>query len=269
MVQITPRSWIWSPYTSFRVGLDHPCGSLSTQNVLWFWFLPVLNLITKWCCAKRVSGACWQSSVSHTNCSLNWKWLWLILRKISPAPFTPWNSNTAVQVPNLSELIFSWTIFLAYPSGKVWNIKKTFHSMEWFFSFYIPASERKLGIGWEVRKEGRDSKATQGNVCLKVGGKLLLSRAFQFTVQHSKNHISCVNLSVGFFYRAHVAEMSFPTVLMLCCLTPGAIWGWRSPDPMPALWGSFHRSQRKAGLTPFLFAFYTSLVPLQNIPGRL
>lgn len=132
MVQITPRSWTWSPYGSFTVGLDHHCESLSTQNVLWFWSLPLLILITNWCCARRC-WACLHSSVSHTNHSLSWKWLWL--RKIRPAPFTRQNSNTAVQVPDLSELIFSWKIFLAYTSRRVWNIKKTFHSMELFFLF--------------------------------------------------------------------------------------------------------------------------------------
>lgn len=80
---------------------------------------------------------------------------------------------------------------------------------------------------------------------------------YQFTVWSSKNHINCVNLSVNFFYRAHVLEMSFPTVLKLCCPTLCATGGWRSPNPVQALWGSFHHSQRKTGLTHSLFSFYT------------
>lgn len=79
---------------------------------------------------------------------------------------------------------------------------------------------------------------------------------YQFTVWSSKNHINCVNLSVDFFYRAHLLEMSFPTVLMLSCLTLCATRGWRSLDPVQALSGSFHHNQKKAGLTHFLFSFY-------------
>lgn len=73
---------------------------------------------------------------------------------------------------------------------------------------------------WLRDREGRESsKDTQGNVCHKSGGKFYFQGLYQFTVRSSKIHINYVNLSVGFFYRAHVLEMRFPTVLVLCCLT--------------------------------------------------
>lgn len=126
VIQSWTRSSLWVPFNSeCSVILILACADPNYQL----------------CCARRVSWACWHSSVPHTNCSLSWKWLWLILRKISTAPFTHQNSNTAVQVPNLSEPIFSWKIFLAYPSRKVWNIKKTFHSMELFFFLYTDFRE--------------------------------------------------------------------------------------------------------------------------------
>lgn len=202
-----------------------------------------------------MSWACLHSSVSHTNHSLSWKWL--LLRKISPAPFTRQNSNTAVQVPDLSELIFSWKIFLAYTSRRVWSIKKTFHSMELFFFLYTSFREeiRNWLRGGEGRK-GEIAKLRREMSAMNQEESCYFQGLYQFRVWSSKNHINWVNLSVNFFYLACVLEMSFPTVLMLLCLTLCAAGGWRSPDPVQALQGSFHGSQRKAGLTHFLFSFY-------------
>lgn len=124
------------------------------------------------------------------------------------------------------------------------------------FSFYIPTSERKSGIGWEAGKEGTDSKATQGNVCDESGEKLLLSRAVPvYSLVLQKPHQLCEFVS-RFLLQSPSAWDEFSHCIMFCCLTLCATGGWRSLDPVQALSGSFHRSQKKAGLTHFLFSFY-------------
>lgn len=243
-----------------------------TQSSLWVPFNSECSVIQilacadpnyQLCCARRVSWACWHSSVSHTNCSLSWKWPWLILRKISPALFTCQNSNTAVQVPDLSELIFSWKIFLAYPSRKVWNIKKIFIAWN-FFSFYIPTSERKSGI---AGKEGRDSEATQGNVCHESGGKLLLSRAVPVhSLVLQKPHQLCEFVS-WFLLQSPCAWDEFSHCT--CALMPYTLCHQRlgEPGPHAGTVGIPPPQPEKGWAHTFpIFLLYPGLMPLQNLP---
>lgn len=68
-------------------------------------------------------------------------------------------------------------------------------------------------------KEGRVANLHREMSAINQEESCYFQGLYQFTVRSSKNYINNVNLSVGFFYRAHVLEMKFPTVLMLCCLT--------------------------------------------------
>lgn len=220
-------------------------------------------------CTEGVPGLLAEQCLSYTNCSLSWKWLWLIVRKISPAPFTPWNSNTAVQVPNLSELIFCWKIFLAYPSRKVWNIKKIFHSVKRFFFLYTVFREEIRN--WLRDGEGRESsKATQGNVCHKSGGKLLLSRAVPVhSLVLQKLHQRCEFVS-RFLLQSPCAwdEVSHCT----CALLPYTPCHMRLEEPRPraGIVGILPPKPEKGRAHTFpIFLLCTGLMPLQNLPVRL
>lgn len=51
MILVTPRLWLQCPYRhSLELGPDDPCGSLSTQNILWIcehWAFPHLSQVSK------------------------------------------------------------------------------------------------------------------------------------------------------------------------------------------------------------------------------
>lgn len=156
-----------------------------------------------------------------------------MLSKISPAPLTAyllprtWILQSKFQISlNLhSPGKFFWlTLWESF-----WTQRKLFLFLAWkyFFSFYIPTLERKLGIGLETGKEGRESKGTWVNVLPFHCRKLLISRAVPV---HSsvlqKTHQLCEFVSRfllqshcgSLWSRAPMREMRFPAVLPLCCL---------------------------------------------------
>lgn len=106
-----------------------------------------------------------------------------MLSKISPAPLTAYllprtwilQSKFQISLNLYSPGKFFWlTLWESF-----WTQRKLFLFLAWkyFFSFYIPTLERKLGIGLETGKEGRESKGTWGNVLPFHCRKLLISRA--------------------------------------------------------------------------------------------
>lgn len=249
VIQSWTRSSLWVPFNSeCSVTLILACAD------------PNYNL----CCAGRVSWASWHSSVSHTNCSLSWKWLWLILRTISPAPFTRQNSNTVGHVPDLSELIISWKIFLAYPSRKVWNIKRTFYSMELFFLFIYQLQRGNQELVERRGRKGEIAKLHREMSAMNQEESCFFQGLYQFTVWFSKNHTNCDFVSQFLLQSPCASEEFSHCTHALLPYTP-CHRRLEEPGPQQALWGSFHHSQRKAGLTHFLFSFYTlALLPYKT-----
>lgn len=233
-------------------------------------------------CREGVTQDCWQSILSqvcsYTECSLSCKWLRPMLSKISPPPLTahslPRTSILQSKFQLSLNLLSPGEFFCPTLWERFWTRGKLFLFLAWnyFFKFYMPTLERRLGIGWEAGKEGRDSEATWGNVLLFHCRKLFISRAVP--VHHSllqKTHQLCEFISRFLLQRCcgSLLRWGFPLGWLSAALRFLPTQSWRSPNPMQSLQRFFHCSQRRAMLTLFLFSFYIPALcpslPLQKV----